>query len=166
MFFNNNLCRFVFAFGLLLLTGCASNETNQANGKDGGVATNSSSSGSATNDSTSSQSGMATKPAVAMRPAVVVANPSIIPFDKMSITLDDKGRDAVAQLVDRAKISNKIVITGFCDRKQIGNSENSAIARSVVVRDELIAQGVQPSKIQVKISTKVAKKHAAEVFFD
>jgi len=166
MFLNNKLCRFVLVLSMLLLAGCASNETKPANSKDGGVATTSTSSGSASNEASSPQAGTAGKSAAATRPVVVVANPTIIPFDKMGITLDDKNKAAVAQIVDRAKSANKIVITGFCDSKQIGNADNSAIARSVVVRDELIAQGVSPAKIQVKFTTKVPKKHAAEVKFD
>lgn len=166
MFLNNKLCQFVLVLSMLLLAGCASNETKPANSKDGGVATTSTSSASASNEAQSPQAGTASKTAAASKPAVMVANPTIIPFDKMSITLDEKNKAAVAQIVDRAKSASKIVITGFCDRNQIGNSENSAIARSVVVRDELIAQGVLPAKIQVKFSTRAPKKHAAEVKFD
>lgn len=166
MFLNNKLCQFVLVLSMLLLAGCASNESKPANGKDGGAATTSTTSGSASNETSAQTAGTADKTTAAPKPAVVVANPTIIPFEKMSITLDDKNKALVAQIVDRAKSASKIVITGFCDRKQIGNSENSAIARSVVVRDELIAQGVMASKIQVKFSTKVAKKHAAEVKFD
>lgn len=100
-----------------------------------------------------------------VQPPVVIPNPSTISFEKMSTTLDGKSKMGIAQLADRAKISSKVTVTGFCDRRQVGNSTDAAIARAVAVRDELLALGVVPANIQVKFSTSIKNKHVAEVSF-
>ena len=60
----------------------------------------------------------------------------------------------------------KLLITGFCDSQQIKNATDSAIARAVAVRDELVARGVVASNIRVTVNTRVRKKHAVEIKFD
>lgn len=84
----------------------------------------------------------------------------------MSITIDDKAKETIAKFANRAKTSNKITITGFCDRNQIRNSTDSAMARAVAVRDALLSYGVEPANIRMTLNTRVAKKHAAEIKFD
>ena len=159
MFLQNNLRRFVLILSVLLFAGCASNGAKQTSNKDGGVPTTSST-GAATNEASSPQ------PVVANKPTVVIPNPSIILFEKMSIVLDDQGKATIALLSERARSASKLVVTGFCDHRQVGNSADSAVARAVAVRDELVANGVTPTNIRVKFSTKIAKKHAAEIRFD
>jgi len=144
------------AMGLLVLVGCASNQPNPAdepeNKAEGTV-----------------QTQAETKPApapVPPKPPVVLINPTVISFEKMSVALDEKGQATIAEIGEKAKESGKITVTGFCDRRQIRNSMDSAIARAVVTRDELIAQGVSPSNIVVKYSTRKPKQHAAEIKFE
>lgn len=100
------------------------------------------------------------------KPPVIVQNPSTISFQKMGVTLDNGGKETVAQIVERARNSRKITVTGFCDRNQIANPTEAAIARAVAVRDELVAHGVAPASMQVKFNVKIPKKHAVEVQFD
>lgn len=100
------------------------------------------------------------------KPPVVVLNPTTIPFQKMAVTLDNGTKETVAQIVERARNSRKITVTGFCDRNQIANPTEAAIARAVAVRDELVASGVAPASMQVKFNVKIPKKHAVEVKFD
>lgn len=99
-------------------------------------------------------------------PPALVPNPSIVLFDRMSVVLDDKARQTITQLVERARVAKKVVVTGFCDQREIGNPSEAAVARAISVRDELLAQGIAAANLQVKFSTKTAKKHAAEIRFD
>lgn len=99
-------------------------------------------------------------------PPALVPNPSIVLFDRMSVVLDDKARQTITQLVERAKGAKKVVVTGFCDQREIGNPGEAAVARAISVRDELLAHGIPAANLQVKFSTKTAKKHAAEIRFD
>jgi len=160
MFPQNSLYRFVLVITVLLFAGCASNEAKQTSGKDGGVQTTATSTGTATNGAPTPP------PPAATKPVVLIPNPSIVLFDKMSIKLDDKGKAVIAQLAERARAASKLLVTGFCDHRQVGNSADSAVARAVAVRDELVANGVAPDNIRVKFSTQTPKKHAAEIHFD
>ena len=150
MRWNNPLCGLGLAMGLLTLAACSSNEPKP--------------------EDTQAQNAVATAEAKAppapVKPPIVVPNPSTVGFEKMAVTLDDKTRQAVAQMADRARSSRKIVLTGYCDRNQIANPTDAAVARALAVRDELAALGVAPSIMQVKIDIKIAKKHAVEVRFD
>lgn len=111
-------------------------------------------------------------PAVAQPPRplplhpAAVPNPSIIIFEKMSIKVDDPGRFQLAQLIERARIAQRITITGYCDRRQIANPTDAAIARAIAVRDELIALGIPHRNMAVTINIGVPQKHAAEIRFD
>lgn len=156
MRWNNTLGSLGLAMGILALTGCSSNQPKpeEAQAQNGTAAT-------ATADAKAAPAAQA--PA---KPAVVVPNPSIVPFQKMTVVLDDKTRQQVAQMADRARSSRKIVLTGFCDRTQVANPTDAAVARAIAVRDELQALGVQTAAMQVKIDTRAGKKHAVEVHFD
>ncbi len=100
-----------------------------------------------------------------LHPAAV-PNPSVIIFEKMSITVDEPGRFQIAQLIERARIAQRITITGYCDRRQIANPTDAAIARAVAVRDALIALGIPHRNMAVTINIGVPQKHAAEIRFD
>lgn len=160
MLINNRLWGGLAALGLFVLVGCANNQT-------------------APSDETAAK-GTATAPAqaarepepaptrvvVAPKPFVEIVNPTAVTFEKMSVALDGKARETIAQLAERARTSGKLTVTGYCDRFQIKNATDSAVARAVVTRDELIALGVNPSNVAVKFSTAIAKKHAAEIKFE
>lgn len=100
-----------------------------------------------------------------LHPAAV-SNPSVIIFEKMSIKVDEPGRFQIAQLIERARIAQRITITGYCDRRQIANPTDAAIARAIAVRDELIALGIPHRNMAVTINIGVPQKHAAEIRFD
>lgn len=102
----------------------------------------------------------------AAKPAVEVKNPTVVSFEKMAVTLDDKAREQIGQTLERARQARKIVITGYCDKRQVGNPTEAAVARAVVARDELVRLGISPGIIHIKFVTTVAKKHAAEIKFD
>lgn len=142
--------------GIFVLAGCNSNQPKPDEPQ--------------AQSSTATAAPQEAKPAQASQPAakppVVVPNPSTIPFQKMAVALDASAKQAVAQLAERARGSHKVTLTGFCDRGQIANPTDAAVARAVAVRDELVALGVAPANMQVKFDVKVPKKHAVEVRFD
>lgn len=90
-------------------------------------------------------------------------NPVPIVFDKMSIKLRDADKQILVKIKDRAQKAKRLIITGYCDRKQVGNSKDAAIARAVAVKEELVRLGVKPGTVKIKHVTNVANKHAAEV---
>lgn len=92
-------------------------------------------------------------------------NPVPIPFEQMSIKLDTEDREIISQLVSRAQAAQRIVLTGYCDRQQIGNAKDAAIARAVAVREEFVKQGVSGKKIRIKYVTEAAGKHMVEIQF-
>lgn len=144
------------AFSVLLFSACANNQAKTTDTATVGPSDNSATSRAATSEPTPP----------ATQPPVFIPNPSTIAFEKMSTTLDGKGKMGIAQLADRAKISNKVTVTGFCDRHQVGNSADAAVARAITVRDELLAHGVVPANVRVKFATNIRNRHAAEISFD
>lgn len=96
-------------------------------------------------------------------PDYAVMNPVPIAFDKLSIKLRDADKQIIAQIKDRAQKARKLTITGYCDRKQVGNAKAAAMARAQSVKDELVRLGVKPKLINIKHVTSVANKHAVEV---
>lgn len=90
-------------------------------------------------------------------------NPVPIAFDKMSVKLRDTDKQILVRIKDRAQKAKRLVITGYCDRKQVGNSKDAAIARAVAVKAELVRLGVKPGTVRIKHVTSVANKHAAEI---
>jgi outer membrane protein OmpA-like peptidoglycan-associated protein len=90
-------------------------------------------------------------------------NPVPIAFDKMSVKLRDADKQILVKIKERAQKAKRVVITGYCDRKQVGNSKDAAIARAVAVREELVRLGVKPGTVRIKHVTSVVNKHAAEI---
>src|ERR1035437_7880912 len=135
MCYQNYLRGVVLAASVLLMAGCANNTSKPANDTSKGSATTSA---SATANGSSAAQSAQTPP-----PVVVIPNPSMVTFEKMSAILDSNAKATIAQLSEKAESSKKLLITGFCDQKQIGNAKDSAIARAVAVRKELQAHGVK-----------------------
>lgn len=160
MHWQTTVSRLGLALTVALLAACSSNEP-RGDGSSDGIGARPTSASSANGEGRNGQG----RP-ITQIPAPVIPNPATISFDKMAVTLDDKARLYVAQMVDQARKSKKIVATGFCDKNQIANPADAAVARAVAVRDELIRLGVPAANIQVKFVTKIAKKHAVEVLFD
>ncbi len=156
MFGQNSLRKAILALSVLLLIGCANNQNRPA-GDDG--------QGTATTGAASKETPPPPLPPPP-KPVVVIPNPSVITFEKMSVSVEEQGKFILDQLADKAKSSSKLLVTGFCDSRQIKNATDSAIARATAVRDELLARGVVASNIRVTINTRVRKKHAVEIKFD
>ena len=156
MFGQNSLRKAILALSVLLLIGCANNQNRPAGDDGQGTATT----GAASNETPPPP------PPPPPKPVVVIPNPSVITFEKMSVSVEEQGKFILDQLADKAKSSSKLLVTGFCDSRQIKNATDSAIARATAVRDELLARGVVASNIRVTINTRVRKKHAVEIKFD
>lgn len=99
-------------------------------------------------------------------PDYISMNPVPIAFDKMSVKLRDADKQILVKIKDRAQKAKRLIITGYCDRKQVGNSKDAAIARAVAVKEELVRLGVKPGTVRIKHVTNVANKHAAEIELD
>ncbi|MBM3117814.1 OmpA family protein [Jeongeupia naejangsanensis] len=110
---------------------------------------------------TNKASAEATKAGAAVAPA---ADPSLLRFDAKSVKLDDAAQAQLQQLLEPARGAKQIVITGYCDRKEIGNAKGAAIARANAVKSALVKQGVAAKKIRVKYTTD-EPLHAAKVDF-
>ncbi|UXY14566.1 hypothetical protein N8I74_14735 [Chitiniphilus purpureus] len=93
-----------------------------------------------------------------------VADPNTFMFEKMSVTLSDAEKARVAALVDKAKAASTLSIRGYCDRSEVGNAKDAAIARATAVRNELVSAGVALGKIRIRYTTEEAR-HAAVVEF-
>jgi outer membrane protein OmpA-like peptidoglycan-associated protein len=108
--------------------------------------------------------GAASAPAVEeAAPDYANMNPVPIAFDKMSVKLRDADKQILIKIKDRAQKAKQLVITGYCDRKQVGNSKDAALARAVAVKEELVRLGVKPKTVRIKHVTSVANKHAVEI---
>jgi outer membrane protein OmpA-like peptidoglycan-associated protein len=143
-----------------LLSACAQSEL--AAGSSGSPAQPSAQAGA-------SGSGKTEKPveqvAVEVEPDYQNMNPVPIAFDKMGVKLNDAGKQVIVKIVERARKSKRLVVTGYCDRKQVGNAHAAALARANAVRNELIHLGVKRHSIQLKTITNVADRHLAEIHF-
>lgn len=105
----------------------------------------------------------ATSAPVEASPDYASMNPVPIAFDKMSVKLRDTDKHILVKIKDRAQKARRLIITGYCDRKQVGNSKDAAIARANAVKEELVKLGVKPATVRIKHVTNVANKHAAEI---
>ncbi len=97
-------------------------------------------------------------------PAVVNKDPKTFDFESMSIKLTPAEEARVALLVEQAKSATTISIRGFCNRNEVGNAKDAAIARANAVREVLVKGGVPSSKIRLRFTTDEAR-HAAVVEF-
>ena len=142
----------VIGLAFVTLTACNSNETKPDESKP--------------TISANAEFNKPSEQVVTPKPAAEIKNPTVINFDKLSIALDNAAREQIAQITERAKATRKLSVTGYCDKGQVGNPSDVAVARAVAVRDEMVKLGVPASSILVKFVTKVSKKHAAEIKFD
>ncbi|WP_332670520.1 OmpA family protein [Aromatoleum sp.] len=88
--------------------------------------------------------------------------PQLFPFDKMSVSLSEGEKANVAAFAERARNADSILIRGYCDRTEVGNAKDAAIARAQAVRKVLLKAGVPARSMRVRYNTE-RKMHAAEV---
>jgi outer membrane protein OmpA-like peptidoglycan-associated protein len=144
---------------LLFIAGCAQSELGSTESAASALQTSRAISNTALPEKASVSA------TVEQQPDYANMNPVPIVFDKLSVKLDDSGKQILAKIGDRAKKSKKLVITAYCDRRQVGNAHAAAKARGSAVREQLIHLGAKASAIRVKIVTETANKHLAEIQF-
>lgn len=88
--------------------------------------------------------------------------PQLFHFDKMSVSLSEGEKANVAALADQARGAESVLIRGYCDRTEVGNAKDAAIARAQAVRKVLLKAGVPARSMRVRYNTE-RKMHAAEV---
>ncbi|MDT3669929.1 MAG: OmpA family protein [Aromatoleum sp.] len=88
--------------------------------------------------------------------------PQLFHFDKMSVSLSEGEKANVAALAEQARSADSILIRGYCDRTEVGNAKDAAIARAQAVRKVLLKAGVPARSMRVRYNTE-RKMHAAEV---
>lgn len=145
---------------LALLAACAQNEVKQA---DSGTPSQQNTQASASANAKADKP--AEEPAAEAEPDYQSMNPVPVAFDKLGVKLNDAGKQVIVKIGERAKKSKRLVITGYCDRKQVGNAHAAALARANAVKRELIHLGVKPRSILLKTVTNAADKHLAEIQF-
>lgn len=96
--------------------------------------------------------------------AANAVDPSLLVFSTQSVKLDDQAQAQVKLLLAQAVTAKNIVITGYCNRKEIGNAKAAALARANNAKKELVNLGVSASKIKVKFVTD-EPRHAAKIDF-
>ncbi len=134
------------------LAGCAQNETGNGDGLAQGkqetpaLATAKPAEASASAAATSASAATA-----------AIGNPAIIEFDTKGVELNSDAQALLAQLAASAKPSKKIVVTGYCDKRKVGNAKSIALARANKVKKELVKDGVAAKSVRVKYITDQAK---------
>ncbi len=88
--------------------------------------------------------------------------PQLFHFDKMSVSLSEGEKANVAALAEQARSAESVLIRGYCDRSEVGNAKDAAIARAQAVRKVLLKAGVPARSMRVRYNTE-RKMHAAEV---
>jgi len=89
-------------------------------------------------------------------------SPQLFHFDKMSVSLSEGEKANIAALAGQARNADSVLIRGYCDRTEVGNAKDAAIARAQAVRKVLLKSGVPARSMRVRYNTE-RKMHAAEV---
>lgn len=89
-------------------------------------------------------------------------HPRLFRFDRMSVSLSKDEKASVVAWAEHARNADAVLIRGFCDRAEVGNARDAAIARAQAVRKVLLKAGVPARSIRIRYNTE-RKMHAAEV---
>lgn len=96
----------------------------------------------------------AEKAAIAKAAAAnVAADPTLIPFEKMSAKLTPVTEAQLLAILPTVKAGKTVLVRGHCYRKDIGNAKAAAQARAVAVKNFLVESGVPAHKIALRYDT-------------
>lgn len=95
-------------------------------------------------------------------PVLAVGTPFMLDFEKMSAKLTPQQEDVLTGLLPRLKESKTIIVRGFCNKRDIGNAKDAALARAINVEKFLVKQGVPDQKITLRYNTEDAA-HGVEL---
>ncbi|AMC34109.1 OmpA family protein [Janthinobacterium sp. B9-8] len=98
------------------------------------------------------------------KPPVIVAigKPYMLQFEKMAAKLTPQQEEQLMALLPQLKDVKSIILRGYCNKKDIGNAKDSALARAVNVEKFLVSQGVPDHKMSLRYNTDDAE-HAVEL---
>ncbi|HJU49483.1 MAG TPA: OmpA family protein, partial [Pseudogulbenkiania sp.] len=95
----------------------------------------------------------------------VASDPTLIPFEKMNSKLTPVTEQQVRALAPALAIAKQIIVTGFCDHREVGNASAAAKARAMVVKSLLVESGISSIRITIRSDTK-QKLHAVRISFN
>jgi outer membrane protein OmpA-like peptidoglycan-associated protein len=87
-------------------------------------------------------------------------NPALVEFDPQSVELNSQAKTLVVKLAAPTKRANKILVTGYADRKTSSAAQKRALARAIAVKNELVKNGVLAKNIRIKYITDQARNAA------
>lgn len=94
----------------------------------------------------------------------VVADPTLVSFEKMSVKLSPAAEAQVNALASGLVVAKSITVLGYCNRKEVGNAKAAATARAEAVKTLLVKAGIPESRI--KMRTDIARPiHAVRITF-
>ncbi|MFC7419203.1 OmpA family protein [Iodobacter arcticus] len=86
----------------------------------------------------------------------------MLQFEKMAAKLTPQQEEQLMALLPQLKDVKSIILRGYCNKKDIGNAKDSALARAVNVEKFLVSQGVPDHKMSLRYNTDDAE-HAVEL---
>jgi outer membrane protein OmpA-like peptidoglycan-associated protein len=95
-------------------------------------------------------------------PTVAVGKPYLLKFEKMSAKLTPQQEEILTALALQLKDSKSIILRGYCNKRDIGNAKDSALARAINVQKFLMSQGIADQKMSLRYNTDDAE-HAVEL---
>ncbi len=147
----------ISAVSLLLLAACAQTETKQAQPQENPPAAQTPARYDPPKSSVAPASAAAAaEPKSAARKAVF-AEHTVIEFDAKSREFGDAGREAIALLGESVQKARQIVVTGYCDKRDVSNAKEVALFRARSVKNELINLGATEKGVRVKYVTTLPK---------
>ncbi|MCX7207594.1 MAG: OmpA family protein [Proteobacteria bacterium] len=99
---------------------------------------------------------------VPVAPVVAVGKPYLLKFEKMSAKLTPQQEEILTALALQLKDTKSIILRGYCNKRDIGNAKDSALARAINVQKFLTGQGIAEQRISLRYNTDDAE-HAVEL---
>jgi outer membrane protein OmpA-like peptidoglycan-associated protein len=95
-------------------------------------------------------------------PVVALGKPYLLKFEKMSAKLTPQQEEILIGLAPQLKEAKTIIVRGFCNKRDIGNAKDSALARAINVEKFLVSRGIVDQKMSLRYNTDDAE-HAVEL---
>jgi outer membrane protein OmpA-like peptidoglycan-associated protein len=93
---------------------------------------------------------------------IALGKPYTLQFDKMAAKLTPQQEEILTSLALQMKDAKSIILRGYCNKRDIGNAKDSALARAVNVQKFLVSQGIADQKMSLRYNTDDAE-HAVEL---
>lgn len=93
---------------------------------------------------------------------IALGKPYLLQFDKMAAKLTPQQEETLTSLMPQLKEAKSIIVRGFCNKRDIGNAKDSALARAVNVERFLAGLGIADQKMSLRYNTDDAE-HGVEL---